>query len=239
VQLFEGGQAVTLPPNLIRQGDLIQFSYRGHVYKILGPSDGEGYVNGGQFIIQPRHLSTPLPAATPTATLPYQIFRQPVKSADSPATLPVGALSDLQWSGIGNTRDFAVSTPADPILDGAASARKPVIVTFGPSGNLDSVQYWSVPKSGGERRAEVVIVTPITPVYLLVGQPVGDTNTTLNHVNQENIWVAINPQSGLVTTSEVGYSRDQLPSSPTQQDLVTAIGFSRQFARSAQNMGGR
>ena len=57
------------------------------------------------------------------AALPYQIFRQPVKSADSPATLPVGALIDLQWSGIGNTRDFAVSTPADPILDGAASVR--------------------------------------------------------------------------------------------------------------------
>ena len=97
-----------------------------------------------------------------------------------------------------------------------------MIITFGPSGNLDSVQYWSVPKSGGERRAEVVIATPITPVYLLVGQPVGDTNTTLNHVNQENIWVAINPQSGLVTTSEVGYGRDQLPSNPTQQDLVSA-----------------
>jgi prepilin-type N-terminal cleavage/methylation domain-containing protein len=260
VNLFEAGGPSSLPPKLIRRGDLVRFNYRGPLYKIIGPAaDGEGVINGRSFNIQPQDAWTSLPALTPNSFVPYQIFRQPMKSAGEPVTLPVGAAIDLTWSGLGSSGvQFAV--PGDervpaaerrnpltnfpnqvtgrPSLSGIPA---PVLIMFGPSGNLASV-YYSIPF---QQTGQLVSEKAITPVYLLVGQSRSETfnwqATNLN--NQNNIWVAVNPQSGLVTASEVGcgpsYWQDAGISSPQLSDYQTVIATSRQFARSAQNMGGR
>jgi hypothetical protein len=82
-------------------------------------------------------------------------------------------------------------------------------------------------------------------VYLLVAQRTGDNVTAPpSYMNQENVWVAVNPQSGLVTTSEVAIGTDDAQalsgmdwSDP--QAVAQLISASRAFARQAQNMGGR
>jgi hypothetical protein len=203
----------------------------------------------------------PEPYAQPPlgAPVPFQIFRQPVRTADEPVTLPAGAIVDLSFSGMGiqNVAEFGVATPGNPTkqylkddpnaVTGWPSVPgvpqpvpKPVAIVFGPSGKLESVYYAHRPSPSGPPVFEKV--ETISPVYLLVGQPPNaGTTAPPNFMNTDNIWVTVNPQSGLVTTGEVANSPAAASGGAglTYDDYKKAIAASRAFARSQQNMGGR
>jgi hypothetical protein len=245
-----------LPQGYVFIGDRIRFNYRGPLYRIAGvgprvnvqSTHADGSMTGENMAITVLPTDIPPPL---NVQLPFQIFRQPVKTADEPVTLPVGAIIDLGFSGVGNGMEFAV-----PVGGAAASANKnnpsaaatgvphrPVLVMFGPSGNLDSVYFGHRPKTLSTPQYEPY--KAIAAVYFLVGQQTGDNAAAVpNYMNQENVWVAANPQSGLVTTSEVAIGTDDASAlanmdwtDPTQ--VQTLLSASRAYARSAQNMGGR
>ncbi|MEX2137987.1 MAG: prepilin-type N-terminal cleavage/methylation domain-containing protein, partial [Pirellulales bacterium] len=241
-----------LPQGYVFTGDRIRFNYRGAVYRIAGVGPkvnvqstyGDGSLTGANMAINVLPTDIPPPL---TAPVPFQIFRQPVKTADEPVTFPVGAMIDLGFSGVGNGMEFAVPLAAAAASSNTPSAaatgvpHSPVLIMFGPSGNLDSVYFGHRPSNRSTPQFEAY--KPITAVYLLVGQRNADDAVAVpNFMNQQNVWAAINPQSGLVTTSEVAIGTDDDVSTmdwsnPTQvQQLLSA---SRAFARSAQNMGGR
>ncbi len=242
-----------LPQGYVFIGDRIRFNYRGAVYRIAGVGPnvnvqstyGDGSLTGVNMAINVLPTDIPPPLNVP---IPYQIYRQPVKTADEPVTLPVGAIVDLGFSGVGNGMEFAV--PVLPLSNNSSSAaatgvpHRPVLIMYGPSGNLDAVYFGHRPPTLSQPQFEPY--KPISAVYLLVGQRAND-NTTVppNFMNQENVWVALNPQSGLVTTSEVALSKDEYAATVTNPDwsnpaqVAAVLNASREFARQAQNMGGR
>jgi hypothetical protein len=96
---------------------------------------------------------------------------------------------------------------------------------------------------------------PLTePVYFLLGQREKLPHVTYtqtdppetqaekhNFRDLENLWVSINPQTGLITTSEMAQlpNESSLTGANENALLIQAIPQSRQYATSAQNMGGR
>jgi hypothetical protein len=241
-----------LPQGYVFIGDRIRFNYRGAVYRIAGVGPrvnvqstyADGSLTGENMAINVQATDIPPPL---NVQLPYQIFRQPVKTADEPVSLPVGAIIDLGFSGVGNGMEFAVPLAAAGANTPSAAAtgvpQRPVLVMFGPSGNLDSVYFGHRPRTLSTPQFEPY--KPLTAVYLLVGQTTGDDPAAVpNFMNQDNVWVAVSPQSGLVTTTEVAIGADKASvlsgfdwSDP--QEVQQLMSASREFARSAQNMGGR
>jgi hypothetical protein len=210
------------------------------------PSPSDGFPLVLQVYITPNG-SLPWPSfpalSQPTS---FQIFRRPVKSAATPLELPVGVAIDLLWSG--------ASTLFLPYDENDFS---PVIITFTPSGALDRVFATDYPTgvlgnaSNGTRIMD--------PIYLLVGNrdripwgghrvaapppgyfaadeiPTDDTDNQGRKIGNErdlaNLWIAINPQTGLITCTEL-YSP---PNGLVPGDVLT----SRKFARESHSMGGR
>jgi prepilin-type N-terminal cleavage/methylation domain-containing protein len=182
---------------------------------------------------KPVYRALPVAATQPGGwTTSYQIFRTPVKSVASPVQLPGGAVLDLYTSGMTTNGIFG---------DSASSLDKPILVMFDKTGALESL-YWD-----GDRLA-------ITgPLYFLIGKrsklphvtyskndPVETQAEKHNFRDLENIWVSINPQTGLVTTAENSSVNDNGLSATTEAALLTeALPISRAFATSAQSMGGR
>ncbi|OHB71704.1 MAG: hypothetical protein A2V70_08025 [Planctomycetes bacterium RBG_13_63_9] len=220
----------TMTPNitstLVSAGDLVQFNRQGPFYRIEAtPSQPTATqlelsidVSQGQMLPWPRDGSL-------SAPVPYAIFRRPVKSAAAPLQLPTGAVVDLEASG------------TDDHLFGVGTA--PVTIMFSPNGSLERVYEGGNP------------VVPVTePIFLLVGRRERVTGLPLsanpsdeekpNWADPANLWVSINPQTGLVTTTENN------PVSPMLVDytdpttwLDPHIRAARTFAREGQSMGGR
>lgn len=198
-------------------------------------------------------------------TTPYQIYRQPVKSSSQPLQLPQSAMLDLAYSGFGNGGWLSLLPPA------LNTPPSPLVILFNSTGAVDG---WLLvgDKDFGAMQP------PPGPMHFLIGKrekvstqhPYSSTSYVYsedpetqakkhNFRDLENIWVSINPQSGLITTSEVAELRDQATSTvmtdqqaytalaqqlggqnPTaDQTLANALLLSRQYARAAQNMGGR
>ncbi len=198
---------------LIKSGDLLKLNYQGHYYSLLRNSDwiiGEfrhyGAKDGnGKAIRTWRMNSDTTNSAVRTVSngLPYQIFRQPVASASASLELPESVVVDLGQSGPNSGRFFK---PAD-----AAS----VAIVFSPGGSVLSYHIRGAvfPASG--------------PIYLLVGKR-EQIETGENLGDFETFWIAVNNQTGLVTSVEnAGVERGG------------GINESRDFARKAQSMGGR
>jgi hypothetical protein len=75
--------------------------------------------------------------------------------------------------------------------------------------------------------------TPTTPLYLLLGR-VENTPAVPGSENWRDltsIWVAIHPQTGLVTAAEVA--------GDLNNDLTITMAESRYFAERGQGLGGR
>jgi hypothetical protein len=69
------------------------------------------------------------------------------------------------------------------------------------------------------------VLTPVnSPIFLLIGkvEKVGNTTPNTNFEDLENLWVAIHPQTGLVTAAEVGgdLNNDNLISVAESLDIV-------------------
>jgi len=257
--VFAASDMPALSDTFLRPGDLIRFAFRGPYFRLTGQNETLITNTNNQvmttqnvdylakanntrtspvagYVFLPVAMSdyqtTPsptkpiyrgLPAAAYGATgwpTAYQILRSPVKSAGSSVQLPAGAAIDLAFSGIGTDNFYNVS----------ASDNKPIVFTFNKSGGLDSITFAGTTSS----------VT--APLYFLIGKrgklppPSGSFDGTAddkyNFLDSENIWIAINPQTGLITTAEAAQGS-------TSNMINQRVVESRAFATSAQTMGGR
>jgi hypothetical protein len=138
--------------------------------------------------------------------------------------LPRDTVIDLTNSGFGPTgRTF-----------GAANA--PILIVFGPNGDVERVTGLSLADP------------PTSTIHLLLGRidqlaEPGSNSTTwsvtynANLEDLENFWISVGHQTGKVTTAENAWAlRPQPPGTPTFTESLRAA---REFAQSAQSMGGR
>jgi prepilin-type N-terminal cleavage/methylation domain-containing protein len=217
-------------PDLVHVGDLIQFNHQGPFYEIMGPhASGSTVVNSNSLELwTDRSQGQMLPwpnAPGSSAPLPYEIIRQPEKSAVAPLQLPAGTVVDLQFSGTDNPAVIPQLGWAgtDATISGAL---EPVIVMFSPNGSVDRVIYYepnaSPPPDYVRRELHLT-----EPIFLLVGrrENVGVAAEQPNWQDLTNRWVTLSPETGLVTTAEVASE--------------ASLDASREFARQGQNMGGR
>ncbi len=243
-------QSDTAWQGLLRAGDMIRFNYRGPWYVFT--SDTAEYLNqatntltladanGIQYLdnsmtksfdrirtsLNPPNPTQPYNPTDyldcqmplPTSSAPFQIIRQPIKSASTPIQLPSGAVVDLYYSGAGNGVFFGAPSKTE--------ANNPVIVTFDATGALDGLYL------GGAKRNFT------GALYFLIGKrekvpSVESDVTQQNWADQENLWISINPQSGLASTAEVA------PPSATAITPAQQLLNSRGYATSAQAMGGK
>ncbi len=148
--------------------------------------------------------------ATQPIYVPYQFSRSPVPNNTPPIRLPAQTVVDLSSSGTDGTLQFT------------SSALVPVAVMFSPTGAVQNYFYNNT------------ALLPTSPAYFMVGRrervplsggspPVDDG--LLNYQDPNNLWVSVNPQSGLVTTSDVAAGAN--------------LAASRRFAQEHQRIGGR
>lgn len=202
--------ALLISTGVVHVGDRLRLDYRGPDYVITA-------LAGNQWTFAPQ------PPATGPGGLPFQIFRQPVRSSASPYELPNEVVVDLQYSGLAV---YPTDPPGMPTLFSDASANAtPVTILFSPQGHLAQVA------------SHTLGTTPCTrPIYLLVGKrsrvpwapgdpsPAEDGMTNLQDLT--NLWLAVNPQTGYVSCAEMA---------PGAPDVTAARAIAREF----QTMGGR
>ncbi len=141
-----------------------------------------------------------------------------MKGAGSALQLPAAEVVDFTASGVDNSPVF-----------GAAGD---VTILFSPNGGVDRLY------------ANGTFGPVSQTIFLLVGKRERVSNTFVaapaaanqsswpNYQDLDNIWVTVNPQTGLVVT-------DQVAASPTATDVASAINAARTLARDAQGMGGK
>jgi hypothetical protein len=208
---------------LVSDGDLVQFNCQGPLYTITARTNSSLTL---QITLLPGQM-LPWPNGTSSLPMPYQIIRRPAKSAAAGLDLPARAVIDLEFSG---TDDHSI---------GAANA-SPVWIMFSPTGALDRIYHGSETHLGTE------------PIYLLVGKqervPAGSAEDGLaNWQDTKNLWVTLNPQTGLVITAEnVPVDLTRLPAalnppfdSSKPEHLQWALRQARELAQGGQSMGGR
>lgn len=128
----------------------------------------------------------------------YRIYRSPVKSSASSLVLPKGVVIDLNYSGSSrNKSQFAPkSIPALP----AADANRSIDIIFGPDGRIESVA----------RDNKGVLSDPDGIIFLCLGSTDGirpdnlfsnEKGAVANLLNLKSLWIAINPNTGRVTTA--------------------------------------
>ena len=215
-----GGATEPLPECMVRRTDLIQFNGQGPMYSIdnttpVGSDDTKPNFNFvlpttsfTATVVDPMQAPS-LPWTTTGTVVSYRIFRQPIKSAATPLQLPASVVVDMGASGIDGGVSFSGNT---------------VEIVFNSNGAVDQVF------AGGAHYAT-------DPICLLVGkrERVGNTApipaTTANQPqwanwqDMSNLWIVINPQTGLVTTEPVA--------------AQTSISDSRSLAKQTQGMGGK
>ncbi len=226
-----GGDEV-LPANMVRLGDLIQFNRQGVIYSISGLADANGFLNGSSFSIA-AYDPSPAPSLPSYAQpVPFRIFRSPVKSGAEPLQLPAGAVVDVPWSGTGSayidpqwnsgTRYTMGQTVGyngqiyvaiydvsgvTPSANGRSWRQlTSLTVQFSSTGAADRLYFNST------------YVRPTDQIYLLIGKRErmanpfvgGNTNesTLTNWQDLKNLWVTVNPHTGLINTEPVASGGD-------------------------------
>ncbi|MBU4270939.1 MAG: prepilin-type N-terminal cleavage/methylation domain-containing protein [Planctomycetes bacterium] len=226
-----GSTLEPLPIGMVRPGDLIQFNCQGPVYQIHGISTDpppnnpqntvvNGFVTGSTIFASVADVGqnplVPWPESPFwSSTVPYRIFRAPIKGFAQPLQLPAATVVDLSASGV----DTTFVNAAD------------FTVLFSPNGAVECVYHGAI-------RYNLT-----GTIYLLVGSrervengytpdnPNEDTLT--NYQYQNNRWVTINPQTGAVQSEPVA----AIPLGTT--DIPTAIIRARDLAGEALGMGGK
>ncbi|MCX7424441.1 MAG: prepilin-type N-terminal cleavage/methylation domain-containing protein [Planctomycetia bacterium] len=229
---------------LVRIGDKIQFNGQGPWYEIIGPDalneKGEAKADGVldppasgpvQMLarVDPAYWNR-VPWTSSSAPVPFQIERQPLETMAPPVELPTDTVVDLDASG----------TNENPGLFGTGAGS--VIVMFSPSGNVSEYYYTNY---AGTRESRALT----EPMFFLVGKEsqLGEGPAAALEANEEklenwriltNLWVAINPQSGLVSVAENAATPNWLASFASAT-AAQGIDEARTFAKQARNMGGR
>lgn len=233
---------------MIRPGDLIRFNYRGQLYLVNYNDTTNPYLRSTTFQITPTDPSASYPPSTPqgSAGVPFQIFRQPIKTVDPPVQLTDGAAVDLTVSGIDLVPPNSTTTTTASVLGtlGITADSPPLVVMFSPTGTLEQV-YYNANGANAQMR-------PIAGVYLMVGKsnqiPVVGVprDYTLagspppNYMDSDCRWVAITRQSGLVVTTEVAQVAGAKPPNGTITSTdIQNIMRSRRFASGNQASSGQ
>ena len=201
---------------VVKPGDLVQFNRQGHVYVIVAVD-----TNNLLWRILPALGGTTTVVRNPSSdnnapmNLPYQVFRQPQPSSVASLELPESVVVDLGQSG-----------PEGGVFP-AVTAANPLTIVFSPGGSV--LRFTA---NGVERQVS-------GPLYLMVGKVenvVQQTTANLgasNAADLETIWVAINHQTGLVTSVK-NAGGDNL-----SLTVPKFLNEAREFARRAQSLGGR
>lgn len=226
MQTINGPSPQILPPKLVRKFDTLRVNYQGYEYQITGPdSDGDGYIDVQQDNIVVLQLRVPfnggsLPWPSDgrwSDPVPFQISRQPVRSAAPPYQLPTGAVIDLDGSG------------EDQEL--FEQNLLPIIITFTPEGSVDYIHHGE-----GTGNALVWARHRVTgPIHLLIGKrenvPAAANPGNENWRDLTNVWVSINPRNGRTSTAEMAASASATP--------LAALLEARRFAREMHGMAGK
>jgi len=171
---------------MVRPGDTLRLNYQGRSFRLTGSVDTQG------FLEQPIDASkkwilvsdSPMPTAFPfNQPLPFQIYRQPVKSSERVLVLPTRTMIDLMSSGIGAypQRGDAFFAPLNwdsgdadygKAIDlnakiGAGAAEKPVLIMFAPNGSVSNV-YQPYANTAGTVW-QWGQLTPTDMIYLAIG----------------------------------------------------------------------
>ncbi len=203
--------------NTVKPGDLVRFNFRGSLYQInpSASTKADGTISTSTVTINIVNAaggtSPQFPTNATSLKLPFQVFRQPIRSMEGAVSLADGAAIDIQFSG-DDTTTFPIPSGAD----------KPIIVTFDSSGTLEFEYINGIPSR------------PLTGVYFLVGKieniTVGAQKSNLKDLDAR--WVGVTRQAGLITTAENA-------SITSSGNSTTDIYSARRFVRSAQSMGGQ
>ncbi len=190
-----------------------------------------------------------LAAGAPYAMLTdvaFQIFRQPLRSSDTPMQLPEGIVIDLMYSGEGLAGYWG-----DPLTINLPPSFPPPNWTTNPPVPYDPVITFTPGGSVGHV-GTTAMARPTGPIYLLLGRRelvpdvarIKPGNTVPEDKNifdsdtpepenlyLRNFWISIGHQTGLVTTAE-----------NTTNPGPGVAGFmqsARAIARTAQSLGGK
>lgn len=164
--------------------------------------------------------------------LPFQIFREPRRLTAAPLEMPNGTAIDLSYSGMGAAgTNFDAWRIAPQYTDGT-----PVVVMFSPAGNVSRVYTngTSVDPPGTIH----FMIGRNEQIQTIVGGVLGTAGPNprdgadRNIEDPDNLWVSFGPITGSTTTAENGWDN-------AMAGTVLAIPTARQFARSAQSVGGR
>lgn len=122
----------------------------------------------------------------------------------------------------------------------SALADMPLTIMFSPDGGIERI-YRVMPSIQAEQNAFLAFIPPKRPqdkVYLFVGK--GGVNRVDNLADGTNLWVAIDPQTGSVTTAPNVLPVDFDVASATANipTLLRFVASARQIAATGQSMGG-
>ena len=241
--------------------------------------DSDGWIDSHYLTIRLDSVGVaaiPWPSGDP---VPFQILRQPVASAGAPFQLSRGAVIDLNASGLDRQPPFQLVDPSAPDnppvnplplpvpLPPGDARSWPVIVMFSANGSVDSVYHYELlydpSGSGNVIGGRYTARRAVEPIQLMVGKweripqqpgmgPPADDGLA-NWQDATNLWLALNPQTGLVTVAELnanlppGHPLNPFPNTYIPGDidgldnsLRRQLYESRKFARQAQiSKGGR
>lgn len=219
---------------LVEDGDQLQLNYQGRWYTITFPELEKNNKRRVRFDTSPLLSNEVLGAG-----LPFKVARQPQPSAVPPLRLPRDVVIDLFDSGYENTAPdtFGMYEPENP--------RNPMVL-FAPNGSVSVVYAYPAIETPFVYKARAVM----SPIFLMIGKwertRDGSGNTLAedgleNWRDATNLWMAINPANGFVTTAEVDTHYID-PNDGLLKDNVDAIGRSvpktiddsRRYAREAQ-----
>ena len=224
----------TFDVGLIESGDRIRLNYQGHWFRILGTPSPDVLVFETNLRAGQRIPWTD----TPSTPVPFEIYRKPRKTIAEPLQLPETVVLDLQFSGTDGNLASGLGHSfwhrEDAYGDAALYeeiVNNPVTIIFSPTGAVDEILI-------GNDLVRAHIGTDSVrvrqPIYLLIGRreriPDGGDDVLMNVQDMTNLWVVLNPRTGLVTTSEVAPIVD----TPWEDYWMQSRSIARQF----QTMGG-
>jgi prepilin-type N-terminal cleavage/methylation domain-containing protein len=205
---------------LVNKDDRVQLNCQGPLYTISDLSTDDTSLTLQIDVRQGQMLPWPSGGAW-SPPVPYQIIRQPQKSAVGGLQLPARAVIDLEFSGA----EFPAGQPHFMYEPGEPPGSL-VYVMFSPTGSLERIYHSGEMHLGTQ------------PIYLLVGKqervPAGAAEDGLaNWQDVKNLWITLNPQTGMATAAEVAAVDPAVPE-PEQ-----GVPLAREIARQGQSMGGR
>ena len=197
----------------------------------------------------------PWSSGTPSAPVPYQIFRQPVRSSAAPLQLPDGIVVDLLYSGSGTAPGLFISSvsgavppqpwPMNWSANWATNPPAPYnpVISFTPGGSVGHL-------------GTTTLMRPTGPIYLLLGRREfmpdaalikGGANDRLPedknifdsdlpqpaNLYLQNFWITIGYQTGLVTVTENAVNLGPIA------DATNYLNNARAIARTSQGIGGQ